>query len=203
MINRIKFFGLVTMAAFLMMTAPASAVLIDNGTTTIDTDTGLEWLDLTESTGFSFAAASAEFGVGGAFEGYRHATEADINTFTTNAGFPPFFQTPFNDPAFAAFLGVIGITNDLSPDELQSRGYFDNGGLPGTVGFADMGALFFFEEDFIFILPDSFTDTSSATIGNFLVRTAEETVTIAEPGTMALFGLGFAGMMLARRRKLN
>ena len=45
---------------------------------TRDTATGLEWLDLTLSTGLSFNDVSASFGTGQAFDGFRYATLDEI-----------------------------------------------------------------------------------------------------------------------------
>jgi hypothetical protein len=109
-----------------MATAPAHAVLIDNRTFTTDTGTGLAWLDLTESTGFSFAAASAEIGVGGTFEGYRHATTSDLDTFFTNAGFPGLFHGSDHSAPFPTLLNLLGITL-TGIGKIQSQGHFDNG----------------------------------------------------------------------------
>lgn len=47
----VLFLTLIVTAA--LCATSASALLIDNGTTTTDTDTNLEWLDLTETLGLS------------------------------------------------------------------------------------------------------------------------------------------------------
>lgn len=91
-----------------MATAPAHAVLIDNRTFTTDTGTGLAWLDLTESTGFSFAAAS------------------DLDTFFTNAGFPGLFHGSDHSAPFPTLLNLLGITL-TGIGKIQSQGHFDNG----------------------------------------------------------------------------
>ncbi len=58
------------------------------GSITIDTDTGLEWLDWTESTNRSYNDVSGQFGAGGDFEGWRHATRA-VTHFTNKYGNSP------------------------------------------------------------------------------------------------------------------
>ena len=68
--------------------SPAQAILIDNGSMTLDTGTGLEWLDLTESINRSFDNVSGQFGAGGDFAGWRHANFAIVSTLFVNAGFP-------------------------------------------------------------------------------------------------------------------
>ena len=55
-------------------------------TITYDTETGLEWLDVTVSTPYSYDEILIELGPGGAFDGYRLATTDEILGFWQNAG---------------------------------------------------------------------------------------------------------------------
>ncbi|MCP4463030.1 MAG: VPLPA-CTERM sorting domain-containing protein, partial [Planctomycetaceae bacterium] len=55
-------------------------------TTTIDTVSGLEWLDLQWSADMSFNDVKDEFGSGGLFEGWRYATLGEVATFWSNSG---------------------------------------------------------------------------------------------------------------------
>jgi hypothetical protein len=82
-------------------------------TITYDTDTGLRWLDLTESAGLGYADAAQELLPGGAFEGYRMATEAEVAAFFTNAGLDTStndFESDNHAPAvgLAALVGQLG-----------------------------------------------------------------------------------------------
>jgi len=56
------------------------------GAETLDGQTGLEWLDMTASTGFGFQEIQSELLPGGQFEGFRLATRAEVRTFWENAG---------------------------------------------------------------------------------------------------------------------
>ena len=69
-----SFIAAVALSAILGFTSTAFAAIYDNGTGTTDSTSGLDWLDLTASTGRSYADVSGEFGTGGDFEGYRYAT---------------------------------------------------------------------------------------------------------------------------------
>ena len=60
--------------------------LVDKGSFTLDTATGLDWLDLTATQNYSFNQVSSLLGAGGSFEGYRYATAAEVKTFWANAG---------------------------------------------------------------------------------------------------------------------
>ncbi len=66
----------------------AHAILMEkvgDPTITVDTMTNLEWLDLTQTTGLSFADALASPFV--MSDGFAHATRAQVETLYTNAGF--------------------------------------------------------------------------------------------------------------------
>ena len=62
----------------------ASAALIDNGTYTTDTDSGLDWLDLTETTGITRDNLLPQMVSGGQFEEWRYATSAEVVALWTN-----------------------------------------------------------------------------------------------------------------------
>ena len=56
------------------------------GAITLDTATGLEWLDLGFSINRSYDDVSANLGPGGDFAGFRYASAAELITLYTNAG---------------------------------------------------------------------------------------------------------------------
>ena len=60
--------------------------LIDLGNVTQDSDSGLFWLDATETAGMSYNEVLAELGPGGTFQGYRYATLAELEGFLIAAG---------------------------------------------------------------------------------------------------------------------
>ena len=53
----------------------------DDNLITQDTNSGLEWLDLTVTVGMSYDAVSAQLGVGGDYEGWRYATTSELIGF--------------------------------------------------------------------------------------------------------------------------
>lgn len=79
-------------------------------TVTRDSNTGLEWLDLGLTTDYSYDSISAQWGLGGAFEGWRMATKTEVNTMVANAGLPGLTgsaaQAGFND-LVALFNGQV------------------------------------------------------------------------------------------------
>lgn len=117
--------SLIVLVAALVATSPGRAVAVEPlqslnsvfgiNTITFDPNTGLQWLDLTESTGYSKSQMQTELQPGGDFAGYRFATDAEIRQLFINAGiyvgagsdqfiavnYAPIVQ-------LSAFLGVLG-----------------------------------------------------------------------------------------------
>jgi len=68
-----------TLCNFLLLASiNANSAIIDNDTYTTVTSTGLDWLDLTETSNRSYADINAQLAVGGEFEGWRYASFVDI-----------------------------------------------------------------------------------------------------------------------------
>ncbi len=62
----------------------AHAILVDQGLNTFDTDTGLLWLDVTETVGDAYSTVLDSSYV--MDQGYRFATEAEVTTLYNHAG---------------------------------------------------------------------------------------------------------------------
>jgi hypothetical protein len=117
------------------LAARAELISLDSpfgaGTVTLDTETGLQWLDLDITAGRSFNDISGELGVGGEFEGYRFATTDEVLDLWTHAGIPDItFEGPIEATDFTAanlepaqaLVGLIGVTLN-SPFGPLSEGY--------------------------------------------------------------------------------
>ncbi len=70
----------------LTLALSSHAAILDLGTITRDTDTGLDWLDVTETRGLSYNQVAAQLGDGGDYEGYRYATMAEWDQLIINFG---------------------------------------------------------------------------------------------------------------------
>jgi hypothetical protein len=168
----------------------------------IDTVNQMEWLDLSQSTSRSFGDVASHFGAGGDYEGWGHATSADLTTFFTEAGFPPNFTAPSSSSVMQTLIGFLGITfsqsDGLSGDIILSEGYYDDGdGAP--VGFAGLrnrtGGSNTGPQHDAFLTPDFSAGGASSQAGNWLVRS------VPEPTSLSLLGLGGLALLGARRRR--
>ena len=96
--------------------AEAAIISALGGTVTLDGQTGLEWLDMTASTGFGYQEIQAELLPGGQFEGFRLATRNEVRTLWENAGATTIANSgnsstnyqPGNFPAINALQSLMG-----------------------------------------------------------------------------------------------
>lgn len=109
----------------------SSAVIVEStdpafpgGTNNVnfDTETDLEWLDWSASFDISFDAMTGMLGAGGTYAGWRHATDAELQTFLTNLGlnitnWPSSTTEPDGGASVIAAVGIVGSgggTQDLT-----------------------------------------------------------------------------------------
>ena len=98
----------------------SAATIIDGGWQTIDTDTGLRWLDVTATLGLSYSEVSSTLlGSGQLYDGWRYATVYEVSQLFTNEGVTDGYdgyQTNATELAnLTNLIGLLGKTND--PEE--------------------------------------------------------------------------------------
>jgi len=183
------------------------AALIDNGIFTTDTETGLDWLDLTETANLSYDYVSTQLGQGGIFQGWSLASIAQVETlFNAAGGVGPYdgsFQpNPFNDGPAQLLLNLWGA---LTPD-FRSQFYtsdidprFTNMQKIGEIEFLTstpaVGSLKLW-------VGSSETSSNYPYMGMALVRDSASVVPI--PAALWLFSSGLLGLAgMARRKKAS
>jgi len=216
-------FAAASIAASLSLLAPleaAQAQLIDHGSTTVDNQSGLEWLDLSASSGLSFAQVNAGFGANGAFDGYRYATSGEVANLLGEFGLPVTPYTTYATslaPQLALFDSYLGLNfGGLGP----AYGFQAMVG-DAIAGFAGYHPLFYgfpnsantaFGSGPFVTAGDRLIDTnaevtvgyseniSERNLGHFLVRSVSP---VPEPSTWALLlgGLALVGVQARARRR--
>ena len=200
-------FGLVATPAQATLSSANDAVFGANSLTS-DSDSGLDWLDLTLSVDRSFNSVSAAFGAGGDFEGFRHATSAEVVQLFLNVGLvlpPPPPSSPGSPPPPPAPLAAL---TQASQDYLDFFGItFSTASVTASFGIFDISS-----DDFVgravvarystsqqVFQSDNFSPaTASPFVGNFLVRDA---AAVPEPSGLILLGIGLVGVFGVRRRR--
>jgi hypothetical protein len=190
---------------------PASA---DGFNITLDTSTGLEWLDVAVSADYTFQTIQSQFGPGGLFHGFRYATDLELTGNTPQGQVDSLFKSAGIGPAivfsqanYALVRGLMGfvgssgntaqfgyaygsVVSAQNPSvELDGKieALFSQGSDTGESGVTAFGA---FGPRAI-----NTTDVGLPVVrGNWLVR-AEST---PEPSSALLAGLGFVILFSGR-----
>jgi len=203
-----------TIAALGLTATTAKAVLIDNGSTTLDTVTGLEWLDVTATTGQSYNDVIGGFG-GYIASGYRYANVTEMcGLFGSLGDSLPSCLSQTGAVETISATSSATLVNLLGDTFLPNGGFFgvtcgiydDGNAGDGSVGSGAIKADSFNGhcqqqalENTVAAFANNRTVSSSGNsfVGSYLVRDTA----VPEPGTMALFGLSIIGIGFARRRQ--
>ena len=197
----------------------AALVVIDlnvsgDGLITLDTDTGLEWLDLTETRNLNYNYVSSQLGLGGQFEGYRYATKNEVDSLFLAFGLPLDTADQSEpgqeiDPAILSFYSTMGELLSASySDFFGTYGVINEIKIEGTHDFvgvsydAQAGLNHYSTSAVYSTLPDDaswvITDPIDyADMGSYLVST------VPVPAAIWLFGSGLIGLVGLARRKVK
>lgn len=208
--------SLVLFAMFFLSTlTTAHAALIDNGVTTLDTSNSLEWLDLTQTSGFSVAGILQGDG-GFAADGWVHATGQEISNLITSflgSASTPNFDVSGNASSFdiLANADAVELVNLLGATfNTGLLGFFDNGSLNNT-SFQLLACINTLatatcqtpvtQSSQAGLVKQFFNVTNAnqfanVNIGHFLVR--EANVQANSPATLTMFVIMFIGLTLRK-----
>jgi len=176
---------------------------------TIDTASGLEWLDVPVVLNRSYIDVSSQFGIGGDFEGFRYATVSEVGDLFQNAGLtltPPEGTYTGEGLLVEALQNLVGITVVSTP-QLNTFGMTsDSAALcdEPDIGCVDGAWLLRDTSDLSLTISAAggFSiqiDQAADHFSSWLVR---DTAVVPIPPAVWLFGSGLLGLVgMARRKK--
>lgn len=181
----------------------AQATLIDNGTYTTDTESGLDWLDVTGTTNQSINYVLSQLGPGGIYEGWHYATIAEVEDFWTHAGGSGVYDNTWsveNQGLYASLSPLWGSTFGTLTDGYVSAALADPINPISTyVHLASIVDWSYYEESATMDRVSTFwhmrVDLEYVNQGHALIRS-----TVPEPSTLSLLALGLVGITFIRRR---
>jgi hypothetical protein len=188
----------------------ANAAIVDNGTYTTDTSTGLDWLDLTATAGMSYNQVSAELGAGGMFEGWTYATRAQVTGLWDSFGGDSNYYSGWsiqNNGLFDAMAPLVGDLYCIANGCSAGEGYSE--WITGDYRTWEEAYSLFSSDQAIHgisVTEDYFITTSlqrydegEVHAGSALVRVSAVPV----PAAVWLFGSGLLGLIGLARRKVR
>ncbi len=130
-------YALALMGLTLTVSANAAILSVNSSfganTITRDTDTGLDWLDVTESLALSYNQVTSQMGVGGTYEGWRYATMAELDQLIVNFGYVAVSKECNNTALHcdSGYANGVGGQEELIETMIRTLGdtgdaYFDN-----------------------------------------------------------------------------
>ena len=191
--KQIRSLSLLILCVFFVtfLTSPANATLISkdfassgDGLLTFDSDTGLEWLDLSETLDQSYNDIIGGYGGFTTTHSFRYASNAEVLDLIDNAGGD-------NPVGISNLLAMLGCTINCSGDNPGAFGIVsETGGLVEYSWFLNSGA-----NSDVWV-PGA--DGHLPETGSLLVRNAP----VPEPATILLFGIGLLGIARLNRKKI-
>ena len=174
---------------------------------TLDTITGLEWLDLTETRNISRDYVLTQFGSGGEFAGYRYATSAEVVDLWSNFGInlnasAPFGSTGVNSNLITAtsILGNPMCDYVCSWYPYGALGFTSDHPSGDPTLYYELGSYYYPDSNTTYYVRTGQVATSSS--GNSGILSHYLVVAqVPVPPTLWLFGSGLLGLFGISRRK--
>lgn len=117
-----KLYNILSVLFALGIITTANAAIVDHGNYLSDSDTNIDWLNLTATNGLSYDQVEAELQQGGQFSGWAFADRSQIFGLLDNAGgsgeyinyipYPDGSVRPNNPVSLLPFLNMWGISSD-------------------------------------------------------------------------------------------
>lgn len=171
------------------------------GSLTIDTQTGLAWLNLSATADLSYNEVVADMQPGGLFSNYTYATIQEVDGLYADAGIGGTGYFPLSTPAIGSLISLVGATKTQN-GEPGFNAILGNAGPPDSQEAASIyvsgvdGIDEWFVSDGTYDISTAFGDSySDPTIASWLVTT------VPEPGVGSVAFAGLIGLVFVRRLK--
>lgn len=213
----------------ILLDSQANALLITadwkasgDGLVTIDTGSGLGWLDMNQTIGRSFIDMSNQLYFGGYFYGFRYATTEEVDFLISSAGgIGNYYNYPFVYPknhiqdiaVTNLLINLMGYTSQSSADSayiyaMTSDIYLAYSSEVGRYLDTDRRWLHLIQSgypsiDFGYVslnASGAYISHDSFNVGSFLVK---DITSIPEPSTFLLLGSGLISLLWFGRNRVN
>ena len=167
------------------------------GAITLDTSSNLEWLDVSLTSNRSYNDVSSQLGAGGEFEGFRYASQAEVQALWAQAGILDLSNT-YVDENYDPIQDLVALLAPNNPAVERTIGIYDAvtlGGFQRTGSIQARDDLMQGKANLIFNGVSQ--DYISSSTGSYLVRQV-----VPLPGALVLFTAALAALAGLRRRPL-
>jgi len=198
--------GLLGTVTLLVMALSARANLVTGtdpafgaNSLTIDTQTGLEWLDLGFTAGMSYNEVLADMQPGGMFSNYTFATSQQVDNLYNDAGVGNGGYYYVTAPAIGTLMSLLGPTEtaDGYPGFIAFSGTSNGGGAQAAPGILPVGI----NGNVFYEVTDGVTSGSSFGDSFSDPALADWLVQVPEPGIGSIGLVGLIGCGVVRRLK--
>ena len=193
--------GIVGLVSILIASyASASFINSADSSFTTDTESGLDWLDVTTSVGQSYSEVSGQLGSGGSYDGWRFATGGEVETLVAHASTIAVGSSDLSEQNGFSFADVLiplmGSTSDAY-ENYWHEGAYDDEDFDVLFGLAlaegdellsgETYAYFIDDIDDFVTSADEFSMTytsihnDSYSLGSFLVRNTADDLAFSKP----------------------
>jgi hypothetical protein len=162
-------------------------------------DSGLEWLDLTQSTNRSYNDVSAQFGVNEDFDGWRYASRAEVRQLWSQAGgtVPYNGYTTGHVDWIAGILSLWGVTNTFPGQFMQSTavtGDAYNSTTHHMVSLIDF-SLLALPDDYALVSGSFIANVSNSALSPARAHALVRQSVVPVPAAVWLFGTALIGLV--------